>query len=121
MKQIIKFCIVGLSNVFVSLIAYYFCIFIGFSYVFANIISWVIGVFNSFYWNNKYVFKSESKWWQALVKSYASYASSLVLGLILMSVLIELLKVSVYIAPLIVMAIMTPVNFFLNKLWVFRR
>ena len=120
-KQFIKFCVVGVSNTSVSLMAYYVCIFLNIHYVLANIISWVIGVFNSFYWNNRYVFTSTTCWWRALLKSYVSYGFSLVAGLLLMSLLIEVFGISVLLAPLLVMIIMTPINFVLNKIWVFKR
>lgn len=118
-KQFIKFCIVGLSNTGISLIAYYGCLFLGAHYILANVVSWIVGVFNSFYWNNKYVFTSTEAWWKALLKSYASYGFSLVAGLLLLSLLIEVLSISEFIAPIIVMIVMTPINFIMNKMWVF--
>lgn len=121
MRQFFKFCLVGLSNAAVSLLTYYACIFWGFHYIGANIISWVVGVFNSFYWNNRYVFASVGKWWIELLKSYVSYGFSLIAGLLLMWWLIEIMGMSEFLAPVIVMAVMTPVNFALNKLWVFGR
>lgn len=121
MQQFFKFCLVGLSNAAVSLLAYYTCIFLSLNYIEANVISWVVGVFNSFYWNNKYVFASAGKWWSELLKSYASYGFSLMAGLLLMWLLVELMGTSELLAPIIVMAVMTPANFALNKLWVFGR
>lgn len=121
MQQFFKFCLVGLSNAAVSLLAYYACIFWGLHYIEANIISWVVGVFNSFYWNNKYVFDSAGKWRNELIKSYASYGFSLIAGLLLLWLMIEFMGISELLAPIILMAVMTPVNFALNKLWVFGR
>ena len=120
-KQFVKFCVVGTSNASVSLLVYYGCLFFGVNYVLANIISWVAGVTNSFYWNNKYVFSVAEEWWKALLKSYLSYGFSLVSGTFLLSFLVEVVDISVILAPIIVMAIMIPINFFLNKKWVFGR
>lgn len=120
-KQFVKFCVVGTSNASVSLLVYYGCLFWGVNYVLANIISWVAGVTNSFYWNNKYVFSVAEEWWKALLKSYLSYGFSLVSGTFLLSFLVEVVDISVILAPIIVMAIMIPINFFLNKKWVFGR
>lgn len=119
-KQLVGFCIVGVSNFGVSLLVYYICIFWGMHYIAANVISWIIGVFNSFYWNSKYVFSSTGKWRLALLKSYASYGFSFVMGLMLLALLVEWLDVSVIMAPVFVMVIMTPINFIINKIWVFR-
>ena len=120
-KQFVKFCVVGTSNASVSLLVYYGCLFFGVNYVLANIISWVAGVTNSFYWNDKYVFSVAEEWWKALLKSYLSYGFSLVSGTFLLSFLVEVVDISVILAPIIVMAIMIPINFFLNKKWVFGR
>lgn len=120
-KQFVKFCVVGTSNASVSLLVYYGCLFFGVNYILANIISWVAGVTNSFYWNNKYVFSVAEEWWKALLKSYLSYGFSLVSGTFLLSFLVEVVDISVILAPIIVMAIMIPINFFLNKKWVFGR
>lgn len=120
-KQFVKFCVVGTSNASVSLLVYYGCLFLGVNYILANIISWVAGVTNSFYWNNKYVFSVAEEWWKALLKSYLSYGFSLVSGTFLLSFLVEVVDISVILAPIIVMAIMIPINFFLNKKWVFGR
>ena len=58
--QFIKFGIVGLSNTAIGLGTYYLFLFLDFHYMIANILSWVISVFNAFYWNNRYVFKNST-------------------------------------------------------------
>lgn len=93
MYQFIKFGIVGLSNTIISYVLYVGVIFIlnpfGLKWDFfvANIVSFVLSVLWSFYWNNKYVFKVESNneriWWKTLIKTYLSYALT---GLVLNNV-----------------------------------
>ena len=112
--QFIKFSIVGFSNTVISLFVYYVLLWLKCNYLIANAISWIISVFNGFYWNNKYVFKNENTWLKALIRTYISYGFSFILGNILLIVLIEFFKVSEIIAPLIILVITIPLNFLMN-------
>ena len=118
--QFIKFSIVGFSNTVISLFVYYVLLWLECNYLIANAMSWIVSVFNAFYWNNKYVFKNENTWIKALIRTYISYGFSFILGSVLLIVLIEFLKVSDVIAPLIILVITIPLNFLMNKFWTFK-
>lgn len=118
--QFVKFCIVGVSNTVIGLGTYYLFLWMGWHYIIANILSWVISVFNAFYWNNKYVFDSKSSWVQSLCRTYFSYGASFVLGVVLIFILVEWMKISEVIAPLIILVVTIPLNFLMNKFWAFR-
>ena len=118
--QFIKFSIVGFSNTVISLFVYYVLLWLKCNYLIANAMSWIISVFNGFYWNNKYVFKNENTWLKALIRTYISYGFSFILGNILLIVLIEFFNVSEIIAPLIILVITIPLNFLMNKFWTFK-
>lgn len=118
--QFIKFSIVGFSNTVISLFVYYVLLWLECNYLIANAMSWIISVFNAFYWNNKYVFKNENTWIKALIRTYISYGCSFILGSVLLIVLIEFFKVSDVIAPLIILVITIPLNFLMNKFWTFK-
>lgn len=118
--QFIKFGVVGLSNTVIALLVYYGLLFLGVNYLIANVVSWLVSVFNAFYWNNKYVFKNDSTWVKALIKTYISYGFSFVLGTALLFVLVEWCGVSAVIAPLLTLIITIPLNFLLNKFWTFK-
>jgi len=129
--QFIKFCIVGVTN---TAVAYFLNIGILFllkdagwrwDYIFANVTSFTISIFWSFYWNNKYVFKEKPdevrNKWKALGKTFLSYGfTGYILNNILLFVLVDMLGMSKYIAPLVTLIISVPVNFLLNKLWAFK-
>ena len=123
--QFLKFGIVGLSNTVISYLIYsslvYFCI----HYIIASIIAFIISVLNSFFWNNKYVFKKQSDQKRnvmlSLIKTYISYAfSGLIIQNILLFILIDIIHISKYIAPLLGLTVTVPLNFILNKLWAFK-
>lgn len=123
--QFIKFCLVGVSNFAVSYVVYAVTLFLGFHWIVGSVLGFVISVLNSFYWNNKYVFTTGSgehrSWWQALIKTYISYAFS---GLLLSNVLLflwnDVLGIPELLGPVINLVVTTPINFVVNKLWAFR-
>ena len=131
-EQFVRFCIVGLSNTLLSYAIYAATVFIlqksdlfpkG-DYFIGNVISWVLSVAWSFYWNNRFVFNEEKRSGKqiffSLIKCYASYAfSGLILTNILSWVWIDKLGINRYIAPFINLIISVPVNFFMNKFWAF--
>lgn len=118
--QFAKFCIVGLTNTVIGFAIYYGLLWFDVNYLMANTASWVISVFNAFYWNNKYVFKNESTWIRSLLKTYVSYGFSFLLGSLLLYVFVEWCSISKILAPLLILIVTIPVNFLLNKFWTFR-
>ena len=124
--QFVGFALVGVSNFFVSYGTYARCLFIGFNYHVSNILAFAISVLNSYFWNNRYVFREGGEgggrvWWKVLIRTYLSYAfTGLVLTEILLFVEINLLGLPKLAGPLINLFITTPINFFINKCWAFR-
>lgn len=119
-RQFFKFGLVGVLNTLIGFGTYYCFLWIGCNYLIANLISWLISVFNAFYWNNKYVFVNNVAWTTALLKTYLSYGFSLVSGTLLLYVLVEYLGISDLIAPVCTLFLTIPMNFLLNKFWTFR-
>ena len=120
--QIMKFSLVGVSNTFISLSVYYILVILGIHYILANMIAFIISVFNAFYWNRKFVFKeNEVRWYVQLAKVYASYGTTFVLGTTFLFIMVNFFGISEFIAPLINLCITTPLNFCLNKFWAFRK
>ncbi len=123
--QFIKFGIVGISNTILGLSIYYLFIWINKDlYQVGNIVSWLISVAWSCFWNNRYVFAQENNSWKLLLKrlgkSYVSYGTTLVLSVIFLYIQVEILKWSEIIAPLVNLLITIPLNFIMNKYWTFK-
>ena len=94
-------------------------------YLIASITGFVVGVLNSFLWNNLYVFKKNDNEkrnpWLTLTKTFLAYAGTgLVMANILLILFIEKYGISKYVAPLITLLITVPLNFIINKYWSFR-
>lgn len=118
--QFFKFGLVGALNTVIGLVSYYVFIIMGFHYMIANVLSWLISVFNAFYWNNKYVFKNNLSWWRALIKTYISYGLSFVFSAVLLFIFVEYVGISEVVAPIATLTLTIPVNFFMNKYWTFK-
>ena len=131
--QFVKFGIVGVSNTFISYFIY--LISLGLlrrisimeecDYLIAQIISFILSVLWSFYWNNKMVFTldedQERNLLKALAKTYVSYSfTGLFLSTILLYFWVHILGISEFIAPILNLIISVPVNFIINKYWAFK-
>ncbi len=120
-KQFFKFGLVGVSNTLISLGTYYLLYFVGVNYLIANTIGFIISVLNSYYWNNKYVFqKTQDGHLKPLLKTFMSYGGTFLLSTVLLFAMVQYLGVSEVVAPVICIAITTPINFIINKLWAFK-
>lgn len=120
--QFIKFGFIGASNTLISTAVYYLFVWIDPKlYFIGNVVGWVVSVFNSFFWNNRLVFRdSQFSWWQKLIRTYIAYGGSFIVGSILLALQVQVLGISEWIAPWINMVITIPLNFVLNKFWAFK-
>lgn len=131
--QFIKFGMVGVSNTIISYVLYALSLlmfqeygyFSGYDYLISQIISFVLSVLWSFYWNNKMVFVLEEgqqrSILKALVKTYVSYSfTGLFLNSILLALWIQVFHISEFIAPIINLLVSVPLNFIINKFWAFK-
>lgn len=117
--QFIKFGIVGISNTLISLTIYYILIYLNINYIVANAIGFVCSVINAYFWNSKYVFKSdiERNIFRSFIKVFISYGFTFILGTILLYLWVDVLDISKLLAPIINLFITIPLNFLINKLW----
>lgn len=122
--QFIKFGVVGVSNTAVSLAIYYLVLWIAPRlYLFGNVLGWVVSVVNAFFWNNKYVFQSQTSDLTALLKklgkTYLSYGVTFLLSTGLLYLEVAILGWSAVVSPILNLLITIPLNFLLNKFWTF--
>ena len=116
----LKFAIVGFGNLFVSLLTYYLLVYFSVNYQIANIAGFIIGSINGYIWNKIWVFKSYNRSLVSIIKFYLTYLSTWLLSAILLYIWIEMMKISAIIAPIINVFITPPINYFMNKYWVFK-
>ena len=122
--QFIKFGMVGASNTLISLVIYYIGLYLNVHYVLSNVLGFIAGTLNAYYWNNKYVFKKEEGEERSTAKSvtkvFISYGISLGLSTVLLVLCVDVLHISERIAPLLNLCVTIPLNFVMNKFWAFR-
>lgn len=119
MKKILKFGIIGVINTLISICCYFVLVKVGVHYILANIISYLIGLLNSYYWNKKWVFKYKEKHIAVFVKFII--VNIVVLGINTLSLFlcVHTLGINQYFAQLIATAIGMGINYFLNSKWTF--
>ena len=119
--QFLRFGTVGVLNVFVNLMIYYLLLYLGICYIVANTVGYAAGIVNSYYWNNRFVFRAEQKgsFWKKFGKVCATYIVTYLLTTILLYCFVELWGISEKISPILILLITTTINFILNKYWAF--
>lgn len=118
--QFVKFCIVGVSNTLISYVIYSILVLINIYYILASIIAFIVGITNSFYWNDKFVFATNKNKFFVYLKTVLSYSfTGIIVHNIFLILLIEKFSINKYIAPLFILIITIPLNFILNKFWAF--
>lgn len=119
--EMFKFVIVGASNTIIGLLVYYlFVIYDEKLYLVGNVMGFIVSVANSYYWNNKYVFKGKKNHFLSIIKTYLMYGGTTVLSTVLLYILVNNYGISEYIAPLITTTICVPINYLLSKYWALR-
>ena len=123
--QFVKFGMVGLSNTLISYVVYVVLVAMNWHYLLASLMGFLISVVNAFYWNNKYVFKTEEgekrALWRSFFKTFTSYAGTgLILHNILLILWVDLLGLHEMLGPILNLFITIPLNFLLNKYWAFK-
>lgn len=125
-----KFTINSLVNTGVFLLFYYLVLLLKSNYFMANTAGFVISVISTYYCNKKFIFKddkntklktaSELRYeMNRVIKTYTAYGMTFILSTIMLFFEIDVLKISSILAPIINAIITLPINFALNRFWVF--
>ena len=120
--QFIKFGIVGLSNTAISLGVYYLLIYFGMHYILANFLGFVVSVINAFFWSSRFVFTEgeETSKVKSFSKVFVTYGGSFLVSTCLITIFVEVFRISEWLAPLLRLLVTVPLNFILNKFWAFK-
>ena len=131
-KQFIGFGLVGVINTSIGLVIYYLFIWINTDwYIWGNMVGFVVSTFNAYICNSKFVFKVEKQpddlpkkflrtTKSEIFKTYLSYATTLCLSTVLLYIWVDIFNISAAVAPIINLFITIPLNFIMNKYWVYK-
>lgn len=119
MKQFLKFGAVGFFNTLITVVTFNILVILGLNYVLSNILGYTFGIINSFYWNKKWVFKSNSGEINIIFKFVMVNLVTLGLNTFLLYLLVDHLHIRYFLSQLVATAVGMVINFILNKKWTF--
>lgn len=121
--EIVKFAMVGCSNVTINLAGYWVFMALGMHYIPAYGISYLISILNAYFMSNKFVFKEEEGEERnrllSIIRVFAIYIGTFVISEILLTVQIDYLQWNESLAPVLNLVVTSPISFLLNKFWAF--
>lgn len=125
-KEVINYLFFGGCTTLVSILTFYiFNKILGLNEHIANVISWILAVLFAFITNKKYVFESKVKDTKGLLKEIISFFGARLLTLGIEEVILFVGSNLLHIDPLIVKVIGQVVvivsNYFLSKIFVFKK
>jgi len=126
-RRLTKFCFVGLSGVGVGVGSLWLLTEVaGLFYVVAAVIAFILSVVNNFTWNRIWTFRDRSRgsdisamlgqWFKFLL----SNSGTLGVNLGILTLLTEVFGVQYILSALCAIAVVTPLNFLISTLWVWR-
>ena len=120
--RFIKFGLVGVLNTLINWILFILLNSFGTYYIISNVIAYSISTLNSYLWNSKWVFKySGDNVKETSVKFIVLNIIGLTLNTIILYLLVDIVGLNKLIALVITTGIVMILNYFINKLWVFKK
>ena len=117
----IKFAIVGASNTIISFLAYYILLNNGMNYLLANIVAYLLGMFNSYIWNKRWVFEQRTNSIKSFIKFSIINLAVLLLSTTFLYILSNIFLFNKVFAQIITTSILMVLNYYANKLWTFKK
>lgn len=120
--RFIKFGLVGVLNTLINWILFILLNSFGIYYIISNVIAYSISTLNSYLWNSKWVFKySGDNVKETSLKFIVLNVIGLTLNTIILYLLVDIVGLNKLIALVITTGIVMILNYFINKLWVFKK
>lgn len=121
MKKFIKFGVVGLINTLITIGCFTLLVHVGINYLAANIIAYVLGMINSFFWNKTWVFQIKSGDFTLILKFIIVNLITLGINTVCLYLFVTPLKLHPSFAQLFATGFGLVINFSLNKRWTFHQ
>ena len=131
MKQFVRFCVVGLSNTFLSYLLNMAVLWFirdkgwHYDYIVASLTAFVLCTLWSYFWNNGYVFKAREDELRdtriTIIKTYIMYGfTGICLNNILLWLWVDKFGISKIIAPWLNPAFTVAFTYLVSKFWIYR-
>lgn len=123
-KQILSFSVVGTIITLLGLFIYWGCVYVGIHYQLANAIGFIITIAIAYVLNHKFTFRKDGQEYLSIKGLFKAYASYSITGLFLAAFLLwlwtEIMGINEILAPVLNLLFTIPINFLLNKFWVYK-
>ncbi|URZ00148.1 GtrA family protein [Clostridium felsineum] len=119
--EFFKFCITGAMNTLISMLSYFILLKIGVYYILANVISYFIGMINSYILNRKWVFKSKDPLITTAFKFCCVNVVALGLSTLILYLFVTILRIDKFVAQLLTTTIIMLINYVSNKFFAFKK
>ncbi|MEL3959053.1 GtrA family protein [Caldifermentibacillus hisashii] len=121
MGAFVKFGIVGLGNTLITIGSYHVFVYLGLNYILANVISYLLGMMNSYYWNKNWVFRVKPNEKKTFVKFIFVNMISLLINNFTLILLVGIFFLSSTVSQLLATVLGLWINLILNKIWTFEK
>ncbi|MBU3138236.1 GtrA family protein [Clostridium gasigenes] len=121
MEKFIKFGLVGVLNTAITIGIFNVLRFVGIDIIVANTIGYICGIVNSYFWNNRWVFKSNSKDIATACKFIVVNIGTMFINNCILILLAQKIGINEVIAQGASLGLTTVINFIGNKVWTFNK
>lgn len=119
-KHVSRFIFVGILNLILSYGVYFILLYLNMYYIFALLISSVIGIAHSFIWNKKWTFKSKGDVRKESIRFISVYGIAFLINLVILALFVEKLMFNPKIAQVFALSVVSIISFYGHKYWSFR-
>ncbi len=125
-EEVLSYLIFGFLAFVVNYAAYALGIkLFSLNYQVSNIVAWIVAVIFAYWTNHTFVFKSKTKEIAGIAKEFVSFVSArlatLVLEIVVLWLFVDILSINDMIAKLVGQFLVIVTNYFLSKLWIFKK
>ncbi len=119
--QYVKFIVVGTMNTLISFFIFFVCLtMLQCNYLITLVISYVIGVLNSYFCNSTWTFEKNYTCGKQFVKFILVYILTFIINFFLVFLLVDAIKISVLVSQGISLFVVSIVSFMAHKYWSFK-
>ncbi len=119
--QYVKFIVVGSMNTLISFLIFFVCLtFFQCNYFISLVISYVIGILNSYFCNSIWTFNKKYTCSRQFVKFILVYILTFTINFLLVFMLVDVFRISVLVSQGISLFVVSIVSFVVHKYWSFK-
>ncbi|HPX65603.1 MAG TPA: GtrA family protein [Anaerolineaceae bacterium] len=116
--RFVRFLFVGALNTLFSYLLYAFLVFIGINYVWARVISIILGIIFNFFTTGRIVFNNKDNW--LIIRFILVYAVTMSLDVFVLKRLVENMTINKYLAGALTTIPIALLSFLLNSVFTFK-